>query len=90
MVQKFKKFFRLLAEDDEDIFGDFEDLESGEKVDAEEGESESDDDNENMDLDENKDGEKVDEKTKKQLVWEKKMKLKAAFNQEYDDKVIIC
>ena len=27
-----------------------------------------------------------DEKTKKQKIWEKKQKLKEAFNQEYDDK----
>ena len=27
-----------------------------------------------------------DEKTKKQKIWDKKQKLKEAFNQEYDDK----
>ena len=78
---------RLLAEDDEELFGDFEDLEEG----AEQGLGEEDSESENeqaMDTDKpaGKD-EEEDEKTKKQKIWEKKMKLKAAFNQEYDDKV---
>ena len=83
--QVYGLLFRLLAEDDE-LMGDFEDLESGEKVTADDGEDQSGDEEEEMDVEPAEPEEEEDEKTKRQKMWEKKMKLKAAFNQEYDDK----
>ena len=67
------------------MFGDFEDLESGEKF----GADDSDDDDENGGNDQDPvqpEEDEEDEKSKKQKIWEKKQKLKEAFNREYDDK----
>lgn len=66
------------------MFGDFEDLESGEKFAGDESDSENEVENSNSVDPE--DEEEEDEKTKKQKIWEKKQKLKEAFNREYDDK----
>ena len=93
---------RLLKEDDmfddEELFGDFEDLEGGGGDSAFESEgaegSANDDDVDSDDEmasetkgDAEAEGDPVEEaKTAKQKAWEKKMKLKEAFNREYDDK----
>lgn len=63
-------------EDDEDVFGDFEDLETGEVHKAEENED-----------DDAEDAPRIveDEKELKKKRLEKKRKLKAAFDAEYDD-----
>ena len=91
---------RLLKEDDmfddEELFGDFEDLEGGgdsafESEGGAEGSAEDDGDSDDEMASEKEDaepeGDPVEEaKTAKQKAWEKKMKLKEAFNREYDDK----
>jgi len=81
---------RLLKEDDalddEELFGDFEDLENDQTTrevsDASDEENEEEEEEEDAAGDEVKD----EEKTAKQKAWEKKMKLKAAFDRQYDDK----
>ena len=66
------------------MFGDFEDLESGEKFAG--GDDESSEDDRDGEAVQSEPEKEEDEKTKKHKLWEKKMKLKQAFNQEYDDK----
>ncbi|KAG8552553.1 hypothetical protein GDO81_004578 [Engystomops pustulosus] len=78
-----------LLKEDEELYGDFEDLETGEvhkgKPKSQEDESEEDDDE--AEDDDDKDEDKVDptedEETRQRI--EKKKKLKERFNMEYDD-----
>lgn len=84
---------KALLEQDDELFGDFEDLETGE-IHHGDGEDDVDDDEENDDKedDENADGEPSErkktkaEKTAMERRMEKKKKLKELFDNEYDMK----
>lgn len=84
---------KALLEQDDELFGDFEDLETGE-IHHGDGENDVDDDEENDDKedDENADGEPSErkktkaEKTAMERRMEKKKKLKELFDNEYDMK----
>ena len=71
-----EELLKLDDEDDEDVFGDFEDLETGKKHEAKDDEKDKDDDAPRVILDE-------EEERKKRV--EKKRKLKMQFDVEYDD-----
>lgn len=68
----------LLENDDEELYGDFEDLETGEKVEGQNLDSDIDDDDSII--------EKPNKPLTKDELIEKKKKLKEQFDEEYDDK----
>lgn len=88
-------------EQDDELYGDFEDLETGEKFSGKDGQDDgngSDGDSDDGDSDDSDDqnGDSMDRKdkvkfskekkmTKRQKRYEQKMKLKEQFDQEYDD-----
>lgn len=67
----------LLENDDEELYGDFEDLETGEKVEGQHLDS---------DIDDDSIIEKPNKPLTKEELIEKKKKLKEQFDDEYDDK----
>ena len=84
---KYLLFYKTKTED-EDVYGDFEDLETGElhkggeddSMGESEAESAADDEDRTTEA-----GEGGKEKTKQELRAEKKKKLKEMFNADYDD-----
>lgn len=71
--------------DGEDIYGDFEDLESGELHEGGKDESMNESEAESVDENPTEVGEEGKGKTKLELRAEKKKKLKEMFNADYDD-----
>uniref|UniRef100_A0A7N6A2D3 Bms1-type G domain-containing protein n=1 Tax=Anabas testudineus TaxID=64144 RepID=A0A7N6A2D3_ANATE len=79
-----------LLKEDEELYGDFEDLETGEVHKGQTGQQDQAEDSEN---DEDEDGDEAeeslvkmdDEETQKKKLLEKKRRLKERFNAEYDD-----
>ncbi|XP_055948782.1 ribosome biogenesis protein BMS1 homolog [Argiope bruennichi] len=82
-----------LLNDDDELYGDFEDLETGtmhkgKQTMKKDSEGESDEDKENSEADEEPETEEVKEQKEKTLQekrMEKKKKLKELFNQQFDD-----
>ncbi|KAK7084476.1 Glycoside hydrolase 2 (Mannanase, beta-galactosidase) [Halocaridina rubra] len=72
-----------MDDEDEDLYGDFEDIETGEKFKAVAKDGE---DKKEEEVDETKTPDAKKEMTAKEKLMEKKRKLKAMFDAEYDDK----